>query len=118
MLYCLVINVHPGWNASRSNKCAYQLSASATRLYYHVLRTLSTTFFNFFDFVFALSTKALKTHHFLVDLLLPRSATLDTIHPPSTKVNNIFKTFFEPAKQTKSTTSFVEIVDFAQMLFA
>ena len=43
---------------------AYQFSASATRLYYHVSLCLSTTFFNFFRFVFALSKKALKTYLF------------------------------------------------------
>ena len=49
-LYCLVINVH-------------LLSATAF-IYYHLLLSLSTTFFNFFRFVFALSKKALKTHLF------------------------------------------------------
>ena len=54
-------------------------------------------FSTFFDFVFALSTKALKTHQYFVDLLLPCSATLVNIHPSSTKVNNIFQTFFKKA---------------------
>ena len=45
---------------------AYQLPASATLLYYHVLQILSTTFFNFFRLVFALSKKALKTCCFLL----------------------------------------------------
>ena len=45
---------------------SYQCSSlSATAfIYYHLLLSLSTTFFNFFWFVFALSKKALKTHLF------------------------------------------------------
>ena len=50
VIYCLVINVH-------------LLSATAF-IYYHLLLSLSTTFFNFFWFVFAISKKALKTHLF------------------------------------------------------
>ena len=39
------------------------LSATAF-IYYHLLLSLSTTFSNFFRFIFALSKKALKTHLF------------------------------------------------------
>ena len=59
---------------------SFLLSATAF-IYYHLLFCLSTTFFNFFCFIFALSKKALKTNLYFVDLLLPCSATLDTIHP-------------------------------------
>ena len=64
-LYCLVINVHFSWNALRSNTFAYHSFATALSCY-HVLLSLSTTFFNFFQLVFALSKKVLKTCCFSV----------------------------------------------------
>ena len=87
VIYCLVINVH-------------LLSATAF-IYYHLLFRLSTTFFNFFRFIFALSKKALKTKPYFVDLLLPCSATLDTIHPTPDKCQQHFSKYFRTGISTK-----------------
>ena len=72
-------------------------------------------FSTFFDFVFALSTKALKTHQCFVDLLLPCSATLVNIHPSSTKVNIIFKNIFKKAFWPIRTISISVFVHFAHL---
>ena len=85
-LYCLVINVH------------LLLFVHATALlYYHVLFYLSTTFFNFFQLVFALSKKALKTRCFSVVCCcrVQQPWILYTLAP--TKVNTILQTFSKPA---------------------
>ena len=71
---------------------AYRLFTSATRLYYHVAFCLSTTFFNFFQLVSALSKKAFKTRCFSFFVV----AVCDSLVRLSQLflfVNNFFKTF-------------------------
>ena len=82
--------------------CAY-LFRSRQLLYIIMCYFLCQQLFStFFDFIFALSKKALKTRLYFVDLLLPCSATLVNIHPCSTKVNNIFQTFFQKGTLTNT----------------
>ena len=96
---------------------AYQFSASATRLYYHVSLCLSTTFFNFFRFVFALSKKALKTH--LFQLLCYCRVQQPWIIYTSilTKVNTILHFFQKMSTQLKYTIFARKIVYFAQTIY-
>ena len=58
-------------------------------------------FFQLFYFVFALSKKALKTKLYFVVLLLPCSATLDTIHPTHDKSQQHFSKYFRTGTLTK-----------------
>ena len=87
-LYCLVINVH---------------RRRLRQLYYIIMCCFSCQqlFSTFFDFLFALSKKALKIHPVFVDLLLPCSATLDTIHPAPDKSQHYFSNFFQNGKINK-----------------
>ena len=87
VIYCLVINVH-------------LLSATAF-IYYHLLLSLSTTFFNFFDSFSLFQRRPLKLI-FSVDLLLPCSATLDTIHPGVDKSQQHFSKYFQNGKINKT----------------
>ena len=63
-------------------------------------------FSTFFDFIFALSTKALKTHLCFVESLLPCSATLDNIHPVPYKSQQHFLLFFQNGVSTKTHNFF------------
>ena len=81
--------------------CAYWLSASATRLYYHVFRTLSTTFFNFFRFIFALSKKAPKTYRFVLFVVVVRDSFVN-IHPTEDKSQQLFLKYSQIGNITKT----------------
>ena len=75
--------------------CAY-LFRSRQLLYIIMCYFLCQQLFStFFDFIFALSKKALKTRLYFVDLLLPCSATLDTIHLSIDKSQQYFSNFFQ-----------------------
>ena len=101
-----------------SYQCSFVLLITRSRqLCYNIMCCFlcQQLFSTFFDFVFALSTKALKTHQHFVDLLLPCSTTLVNIHPRSTKVNNIFQNIFKKALwpiRTISRSFFVHFVHF------
>ena len=73
-------------------------------------------FSTFFDFVLALSTKALKTHLCFVELLLPCSATLDNIHPDIAKSQQYFSKFFQNGVLTKTHNFIFHFCAFCTLL--
>ena len=64
-------------------------------------------FSTFFDFVSALSKKALKTHLCFIVLLLPCSATLDNIHPGTHKSQHYFLKYFQKGILTNTHNFFL-----------
>ena len=106
------------WYILFSYQCSFVLLITRSRqLCYNIMCCFlcQQLFSTFFDFVFALSTKALKTHQCFVDLLLPCSTTLVNIHLGLTKVNNIFKNISKKAFwliRTIHTSVFVHFVYF------
>ena len=90
MLYCLVINVH-----------FVLCCSSATLISYHVLFDLSTTFFNFFRLILALSKKAFRTPRCLVFVVVVRDSFVN-IHPGIDKSQQHFSIFFQNVTFTKT----------------
>ena len=94
MLYCLVINVH--------SRCLSVLCVSNSFILSCVANFVNN-FFQLFSILFSLfQRRLLKLISVFVDLLLPCSATLDTIHPALDKSQHYFSNFFQNGTLTKT----------------
>ena len=92
-LYCLVINVHFVCLSVPCVSNSFILSCVAF---------LVNNFFQLFLISFLLfQRRLLKLISIFVDLLLPCSATLDTIHPTPDKSQQYFSNFFRNGKINK-----------------
>ena len=91
---------------------------ATTRLYYHVFQTLSTTFFNFFRFIFALSKKAFKTHRCFCCFVVVVCDSFVRLSHDFLFVNNFFKNIFHFFYCNSQTTISWYGVVFANPIFA